>query len=152
MPVLGTAWQGLAPCQAWWFSVVPARLCAPPRPPAPSISPCLCLKFNWPFVPPHSEWAQAGPTNSQTRARIPLYLICPVVSLCTQPPIALFFFLSSTPLKIHPPLSLVMSLCWQREGAVEVMYFTKLFFPPLSSSCSFSLWWLAFICACSACL
>lgn len=40
----------------------------------------LCLKFNWPFVPSHSEWAQASSTTNQPSVLIPLYLICPAES------------------------------------------------------------------------
>ncbi len=106
------------------------------RPPAPSISFCLCLKFNWPFVPPRSEWAQATSTNSQPRALIPLYLICPASH------VQCFHYLPKHPLhtspppRLHPLLSPVMSLLLKDTGvfqAAEVIYFTigrKLFFPP----------------------
>lgn len=108
--------------------------CAPlPRPPAPSISSRLCLKFNWPFVPPNSEWAQATSTNSQPRALIPLYLICPAE-------FGAFITYPNTP---TPPLlrSYILFYLWsclctgrgEAVQAMEVIYFTirrKLFLLP----------------------
>lgn len=143
MPVLGTAWQGPAPRQVWWFLGVSASLCSPPPPPFPSISSCLCLKFNWPFVPPHSEWAQATSTNSQPRALIALYLSCPLLLLrthCTPP---LLHSSSDVSFFIAGRVSLLVGV----GGQWKVIYCPFFF---LSSSCSCSLWWLAFICGCSA--
>lgn len=153
MRVLGTAWRGPTPCQAWWFLAVPARLGSPPlalllHPSHPALSE-IQLTFC-----STSQWMGTGQlhTDSQTQSsHTSLFdLSCRVQCfhyLPKQPPLLLSSAATSSFISGH-----VSALVTGTFQAVEVIYFTirrKLFF---SSSCSSSWWWLAFICACSACL